>query len=173
MAPNLDFVQHSIEPVFDTSSVVLVLGTMPSPASRKIGFYYGHKQNRFWRVLAKLWQEPVPQSIAEKKRFALDHKVALWDVLASCDIAGASDASIVNPKPNDLSRIFSNAPIQSVCTTGSRATQLFQKFQAPLFPNITHIALPSTSSANARMSFEALVEAYQPLRKAVENLSVL
>lgn len=164
-------VVHTIEPVFDERSRALVLGTMPSPASRAIGFYYGHPQNRFWRVMAALWSEPFPETTEERTALALRHGVALWDVLASCEIAGASDASIADARPNDLSRILGAAPIEAVFTTGAKAAELYRKFDAGAFPHLPHIALPSTSSANARMRLADLVSAYAPLKELLANTS--
>ena len=155
---------HPLRPVYNASSRVLILGTMPSPASREAGFYYAHPQNRFWRVLAKLFDEPLPQTTAERTAFALEHHLALWDVLASCEIAGASDASITNPRPNDLSLVLDCAPIRCICTTGKKAAQLYDKFDARLYPDLRHIALPSTSSANAAQNLDDLVKAYEPLK---------
>lgn len=162
-------VEHTIEPVFDGESRVLVLGTMPSPASRAQGFYYGHRQNRFWPVLAALWDKPVPTTVEERRAFALAHRVALWDVLASCTIAGASDASIADPVPNNLSRVLDAAPIQAVVTTGATAARLYRRFDSPLLPDLPHIALPSTSAANARMRLPDLVAAYGPLKDLAEQ----
>ena len=160
-------VVHPIEPVFDSRSRVLVLGTMPSPASRAAGFYYGHPQNRFWKVLGALFGCPEPQGVPERTAFLLERRIALWDVLASCTIAGASDASIENPVPNDLSRVAGVAPIRAVFTTGSKASDLYRRFGAGMIPGATHVALPSTSAANARMNLDDLVLAYRPLFDAL------
>lgn len=160
---------HPLDPVFDGRSRVLVLGTMPSPKSREVGFYYGHPQNRFWRVLAGLWGEPTPLGSRERAAFCLRHQIALWDVLASCDIAGASDASIRNARPNDLARVLDAAPVRAVATTGAKAAELYQRYDAPLWPDLPHVALPSTSSANARMSLDDLMAAYAPLRALAED----
>lgn len=168
-AAESSLVVHPIEPVFDDRSRALVLGTMPSPASRAVGFYYGHPQNRFWPAVAALWGEPVPQGRDERTAFALAHRIALWDVIASCEIAGASDASIRNARPNDLARIVDAAPIAAVFTTGAKAAQLYRRFCAPAFPDLPHIALPSTSAANARMRLPDLVAAYAPLRQAADE----
>ena len=120
-------VQHEIPPVFDENSRVLVLGSFPSVQSRKAAFFYGHPQNRFWRVLSAVFGEPVPGDVPEKKALLLKHKVALWDVIASCDVMGSADASIKNVVPNDLSVILSTANITHVCTNGQRAHKLYQK----------------------------------------------
>lgn len=162
-------VAHPLEPLFDGRSRALVLGTMPSPKSREIGFYYGHPQNRFWRVIASLWNEPMPATNEERAALALSHRIALWDVISSCEIIGASDASIAHAQPNDLSRVIDAAPIEAVLTTGSKAAQLYKRFCAPDFPDLPHIALPSTSAANARMRLADLVTAFEPLKLLVDS----
>lgn len=135
---------------------------MPSPASREVGFYYGHPRNRFWPVLARLYDEPLPQTNDERAQLCLRHGIALWDVLASCTITGASDSSIRDAVPNDLSRVLDAAPIERAFTTGTRATSLYARYCEPAC-GITAIALPSTSPANARMSLDQLVDAYRVL----------
>lgn len=164
-------IEHTLEPVFDERSRVLVLGTMPSPKSREVGFYYGHPQNRFWRVMEALFELP-DHSLAEndmRRAFLLKQHIALWDVLASCTIEGAADASIVDAIPNDLTRILSSAPITHVFTTGGKATQLCQRMNGDMLSarNIALTGLPSTSAANARMRLDQLVEAYRPIVHAV------
>ncbi len=163
-------VVHEIEPVFDERSRVLVLGTMPSPVSRAEGFFYGHPQNRFWRVMEALFGLP-DHALADndaRRAFLLEHQIALWDVLASCTIEGASDASIHHARPNDLRRILDAAPIEAVFTTGTKATQLYHRLcekdcGMPATP------LPSTSPANARMRLPDLVQAYRPIRNVLES----
>ena len=166
---------HAIDPVFDERSRVLVLGTMPSPASRQVGFYYGHPQNRFWRVMERLFDRPDHslQDNGDRIAFLLGERIALWDVLASCSIEGASDASIADPVPNDLTRILGTAPIERVFTTGGTAAKLCRRFDGALLSErgIEHIALPSTSAANARMRLDDLVGAYAPIRSALERPS--
>ena len=130
-AQEREHIEHGIAPVFDGRSEVLVLGTMPSPASREAAFFYGHPQNRFWRVLAALFDEPVPVTNGERTDLLLRHHIALWDVLASCDIRGASDASIANARPNDLGRILSAAPIRRVFCTGATSARLYGKLCEP------------------------------------------
>ena len=152
-------VTHEIQPVFDSRSRVLLLGTMPSPASREQGFYYGHPQNRFWRVLAAIFNEPAPRTIDEKRDMLLRHHIALWDVLASCEIEGASDASIRDAQPNDLARIFDIADIRAVFTTGTKAGELYHKLVEPTL-GVPCTTLPSTSPANAKMKLDDLADAY-------------
>lgn len=151
---------HEIEPVYDKNSRVLLLGTMPSPKSRETGFFYGHPQNRFWKVLALLFDEPTPETIEEKRDLCLRHHIALWDVVSSCDIEGASDASIKNAKPNDLAQILNAAPIQAVFTTGTKAGQLYKKLCEPV-TSIPCTVLPSTSPANSRVSLSELCTTYK------------
>ena len=157
-------VVHPLEPLYDERSRVLVLGTMPSPASRERAFYYAHPQNRFWKVMARVLGEELPHTNGERARLLLDHGVALWDVLARCDIQGASDASIRNPVPNDLTRITDVAPIEQIFATGSTAARLYRKLIEPSLGRPV-VALPSTSPANARWSLDALVDAYAVIRE--------
>lgn len=158
----MEHIIHSIEPVFDAESRVLILGTMPSPKSREVQFYYGHPQNRFWRVLAAVLGEEVPQSVPEKKAMLLRHRIALWDVLAECEITGASDSSIRNPVANDLSVVLDHAPVQAVFTTGATAWKLYTRLQKP-HTGIEAVRLPSTSPANCAVKMEALTEAYKAI----------
>lgn len=168
---DLEHVEHDIDPVFDERSEVLVLGTMPSPASREAAFFYGHPRNRFWPVLAELFDEPVPENNAERTDFLLRHHIALWDVLASCDIHGASDASIANPRPNDLSRILGVAPVGHIFCTGSTSARLYHQLREDDC-GMAAVRLPSTSPANAAWSLPKLVEAYRPLADAVSAFEV-
>lgn len=155
----LERVVHSIPPTYDAHSRVLVLGSMPSPKSRETGYNYGHPQNRFWRVLAQLANEPVPATNELKRDFCLLHGIALWDVLAECEIEGASDASIRNAKPNDLTKITHAAPIEAIFCTGAKAHTLYRRLcQKDVGMPATR--LPSTSPANAACGMDRLVEAY-------------
>jgi len=151
---------HPIAPVYDAHSRVLLLGSFPSPKSRAQGFYYMHPQNRFWRVLAALFEAEIPQDIPAKKQFLLANHIALWDVLARCDIRGAADGSIENPVPNNLNQILQKAGIRAVFTTGQKAFFLYEKHCRPKTGRAA-ICLPSTSSANCRLPYEGLLEAYQ------------
>ena len=158
----MEHIIHTIEPVFNADSRVLILGTMPSPKSREVQFYYGHPQNRFWRVLAAVLGEPVPQTVPEKRELLLRRRIALWDVLAECEITGASDSSIRNPMANDLSVILDHAPIQAIFTTGATAWKLYTKLQQPQ-TGIRAVRLPSTSPANCAVKMEALIESYRAI----------
>ncbi|MCL2677473.1 MAG: DNA-deoxyinosine glycosylase [Clostridiales bacterium] len=153
-------VEHTIEPIWDGESRVLILGTMPSPKSREAGFFYGHPQNRFWRVLGLLFGEEIPAAVDGKRRFLLERKIALWDVLKSCEIKGAGDHSIKNPLANDIAPLLAQSKIATVFTTGAAAARLYQKHLLPQ-TGLPAIALPSTSPANAACSLEALAEKYR------------
>ena len=163
----MEKVVHTIAPVYDENSRVLILGSMPSPKSREVGFYYGHPQNRFWRVLAEILNEEVPDDTLAKKALVLRHHIALWDVLAECEIEGASDSSIKNPKINDMDIIFSRASIKAVFATGAKAAELYQKLRKRDWPDC--IKLPSTSAANAAYSKERLKERYRGVLDDVEE----
>lgn len=155
-------IQHPIEPVFDKESKILILGSFPSVKSREEGFFYGHPQNRFWKVLAEIWKEPVPVSIDEKKSFLLRNHIAVWDVIKSCDIEGSSDSSIKNVVANDIGVILSKANIKQIYVNGKKAQQLYQKYIYPMLQKEA-ICLPSTSPANAAWSLERLVQEWRKI----------
>ncbi len=156
---------HTIPPVYAANSRVLLLGTMPSPQSRRQGFYYGHPQNRFWPTLAQVFAAPPPavDDVAAKRRLILDNNLALWDVLASCEIDGAADGSISSPQPNDIAGLIAQTQIAHVFCTGLKAWQLYQKLCAPA-TGIDAVRLPSTSPANRRISDAELLEAYRQIK---------
>ena len=155
-------IQHPIEPVFDKESKILILGSFPSVKSREEGFFYGHPQNRFWKVLAEIWKEPVPVSIDEKKSFLLRNHIAVWDVIKSCDIEGSSDSSIKNVVANDIGVILLKADIKQIYVNGKKAQQLYQKYIYPMLQKEA-ICLPSTSPANAAWSLERLVQEWRKI----------
>lgn len=168
-----EHLQHTIDPVFDRRSRVLLLGSFPSPKSREVGFFYGHPQNRMWRVLAEVMNErAVPQTVEDRTAFLLSYRIAMWDVIASCAIKGASDASIRDVVPNDLSRILDVAPIQAIFCTGGKSHQLYRRYQEKLV-GIPAIKLPSTSGANASWGFDRLVAAYQVVAEVLAGDSAL
>lgn len=143
-------IAHPILPAIFHDSRILILGTMPSPKSREDGFYYAHPQNRFWPVLAGILGERLPVNKEEKLEMLKKHHIALWDVLKSCDICGASDSSIKNPVPNDISGIIKNSEICAVYTTGAAAYRYYCRY-CEKAAGIKAVPLPSTSPANARM----------------------
>lgn len=155
-------VTHEFGPVYDSASKILILGSLPSVKSREQQFYYGHPQNRFWKVLAQALKiNAFPDSIEQKRCLLLANKVALWDVIASCDIIGSADSTIKNVKENDMRVILDAADIRAIFTNGTKAHDLFQKYcRKCSTANIPEIKLPSTSPANAAWSLERLTQAW-------------
>lgn len=151
---------HEFPAVFDRHSRVLLLGSIPSPKSREVGFYYGHPQNRFWKVLAQVLGEAVPETIPQKKAMLKKHHVALWDVLESCTIVGASDTSIEDAVPNRIGELVKFSQVTRIFCTGATAYKLYQKFCAKDV-GIDAVKLPSTSPANCAVPFDKLVDAYK------------
>lgn len=159
-------VSHDFEPVFDENSKVLILGTFPSVKSRENRFYYGHPQNRFWKVIAGLTESEVPRTIEEKKKLLLEHGIAIWDVIESCDIIGSSDSSIKNVVPADIERVVANSKIQNIYANGGTAKKLYEKYSQKKTGREI-IGLPSTSPANAAYSLERLLECWQEVKKGL------
>ena len=164
--------EHSIGPFFDEKSNILILGSFPSVKSREENFYYANKQNRFWKVLAQVFKDQVPESESEKKDFLMAHRIALWDVIASCEILGSSDASIKNVTPSDISLILEKAPIEKLVLNGRKAAQLFYRNQGRNLPIrnykgqvIDIYELPSTSPANATFSLDKLLAHWSIISK--------
>lgn len=153
---------HPIPPVFNKDSRVLILGSFPSVKSREYGFFYGHPQNRFWKVAARVFNEEVPHTISEKKDFLIRNYIALWDVIGSCEITGSSDSSIKNLTVNDISLILKTADIQAVYLNGGKAYQLYKKYIFPVTGR-EGICLPSTSPANAAWNIDKLTEAWSEI----------
>ncbi len=151
---------HNIEPIWDCNSRILILGSFPSVKSREMAFFYGHPQNRFWKVIANIYEEELPKTIDEKKEMLLKHKIAIWDVIKSCDIIGSADNSIKNVVPNNLYIIFKNANIENIYVNGNQALNLYNKYLLPII-KIKATLLPSTSPANATYSFEKLCTIWQ------------
>lgn len=151
-----DVQTHPFPPLFDEQSRILILGSFPSVQSRQGQFFYHHPQNRFWRVMAALLDEPLPQTIPEKAQLLLGHRIALWDVIASCEITGSSDSSIRQVVPNDLSPIFQTAHIAAVFCNGGTSQKYYDAY-AKVQTGISAIKLPSTSPANAAWSLERLI----------------
>ncbi len=157
-------IQHEFAPVFDENSRVLILGTFPSVKSREMQFYYGHPQNRFWKVIAGLTGEPAPVTIEEKKALLLRNGIAIWDVIASCDIVGSSDSSIRNVVPARLSDVLDHSPVETIFANGGTAKKLYEKYQQKQCRRPI-IGLPSTSPANAAFSLERLLESWQVVKE--------
>ncbi|MEG0125712.1 MAG: DNA-deoxyinosine glycosylase [Clostridia bacterium] len=162
---------HPFAPVWDEQSEVLILGTFPSVQSRKNLFYYGHPQNRFWQVLASLYNAPVPDSIAQKQALLLTCRVALWDVLESCEIVGSSDASIRNATANNIAALLQKTHIRRIFCNGQKAAMLYRRY-CETACGLSAIALPSTSPANAAWSAEGLTAEWRRAFTAFDPLNI-
>ncbi len=152
--------KHNIPPLYDMGSTRLILGSFPSVKSRQTEFYYSHPQNRFWKVLAAIYSCPVPDTIERKKNLILSHNLALFDVIASCDISGSADSKITNVVPNDLSPILSGSKITKIYVNGKTAEKYYNKYLRAS-TDIECVTLPSTSPANAAYSLEKLIESWK------------
>lgn len=146
---------HPFEPFYDKDSEILILGSFPSVGSREAGFYYGHKSNRFWMVLACIFGEGVPVTITQKKDFLKSHRIALWDVIESCEVENSADSSIRNVKVNDVNSVLKDSNIKKIITNGNLASKLYNTHLVKL-TGIKAVNLPSTSAANASYSLERL-----------------
>lgn len=160
-------IQHPIPPLYNKDSKILILGSFPSVKSREQMFFYGHPQNRFWKVISAVFDCDEPTSIEEKKKFLLENGVALWDVIASCEIEGSSDSSIKNVVVNDISEILNEADIKQIFVNGKTAEKYFKKYMKPLI-NKDAVCLPSTSPANASWPLERLTESWIAIKNSGE-----
>ena len=162
---------HPFKPIFDKNSKILILGSFPSVLSRKFGFYYTNPQNRFWRVLARILNDDVPESIDEKIKFLLSHHIAIYDAAISCEIEGSSDAKMSKIVPVNLKPIFKTANITQVYANGGKAYEICKKYLESEIIKVTKnevIKLPSTSPANAKFSFEKLANEWSVIVRALE-----
>ena len=157
-------IRHEFAPVYDKNSRVLILGTFPSVKSREQNFYYGHPQNRFWKVIAGLTGEPVSETIENKKMVLLKHGIAVWDVIESCDITGSSDSSIRNVVPARLEQVLDRCEIREIYANGSTAKKLYERYQKAACGREI-VGLPSTSPANAAFRLERLLEQWSIMRQ--------
>jgi len=171
--PGYQHVEHTFEPVYDENSEILILGTFPSVKSRENNFYYGHPQNRFWKLIAGLTKEPVPEAIEEKKALLLKHHIAIWDVVQSCDIIGSSDSSIKNVVPADIAKILKESSVQRIYANGDKAYRLYKKYCEKETGKKAE-KLPSTSPANAIFTLDRLTESWgaEIFGRTEENESV-
>ena len=160
-------IEHPIPPLYGPRSERLILGSFPSVKSREAMFFYGHPQNRFWRVLAALCGEPTPRNVEEKTKLVLDHGFALWDVIRSCTITGSSDASIRDAVVNDLTEILAEAPVRAIFVNGKTAEKLYLKYTAPVTGRPA-VCLPSTSPANAAWNEERLIKSWRAVREVMQ-----
>lgn len=156
-------IEHPIPATYDKNSKILILGSFPSIKSREYGYFYGHPQNRFWKVVSAIFEENFPETKEAKKQFLLKHKIAAWDVIASCDIVGSADSSITNVKANDLSEILKNSKVEKIFVNGKKAAELYKKYIEPEI-KISAITLPSTSPANAAYKLERLIDEWKIIK---------
>lgn len=160
-------IQHPIPPVYDRDSRIIILGSFPSVKSREAMFFYGHPQNRYWKVLAAVFGEEVPMTVPDRKAFLLRNHIAAWDVIASCDIVGSSDSSIKNVTANDLTPILETADIKEIFVNGKTAEKMYKKYIEPVTDR-SCVCLPSTSPANAAWTLEKLVEAWSVVKLDID-----
>lgn len=154
---------HPIPPLYNNDSEILILGSFPSVKSREAMFFYGHPQNRFWKVISSVYDNDEPKTVDEKRRFLLNNHIALWDVISSCDIEGSADSSIKNVKANDLSPILNNANIRQIFVNGKTAERYYNLYIRPTLGRDA-ICLPSTSPANATWSVDKLIDAWKMIK---------
>ena len=155
---------HPFPPLYDKHSRILILGSFPSVKSREQRFFYGHPQNRFWQVTAAVFDCTIPQTIPEKREFLLSHGIALWDVIAACEIQGSADSTIRNVTVNDFGEIFQTASIEQIFVNGKTAERYYRKYAYPTW-NREAICLPSTSPANAAWTLPKLIDAWSVIAK--------
>lgn len=163
-AENNERISHTFAPIYNEKSRILILGSFPSVKSRENQFYYGHPQNRFWKVVAGVLGVKVPETIEEKKNMLLDHGIAVWDVIESCTIHGSSDSSIKDVVVNDFSEILEHSAVERIYVNGGKAYELYEKY-ARKKTGIPAIKLPSTSPANAAWKVERLMEAWKCIKE--------
>ena len=159
-----DRILHPIPPTWNGESDILILGSFPSVKSREMAYFYGHPQNRFWKVMSVLFEEDIPATAEGRRAFLLRHRIAAWDVIAACRITGSSDSSIRDAEVNDLRPILEGAPIRQIFTNGKTADRLYRQYILPV-TGIPAVCLPSTSPANAAWSLDRLAEAWAVIRQ--------
>ena len=156
---------HPIKPLYNKNSKTLILGSFPSVKSREENFFYGHKQNRFWKVISSVFNTPLPTTIEVKRNLILSNNLALWDVIKSCEIVGSADSTITNVTPNDLTVILNNSNVTRIFVNGKTAYKYYVKYIEKSI-NIKATVLPSTSPANSSASLEKLIESWQVIKNS-------
>ena len=157
-------IQHPIPPFYDVNSKILILGSFPSVKSREQMFFYGHPQNRFWKVIAAVFDQDVPITLTEKKDFLKRNNIAMWDVIGACEIEGSADSTIKDVVPNDLSLIFDTADIRAIFVNGRTAEKYYNRYTKDVTVRQAY-CLPSTSPANAAWSLEKLTDSWSVIRE--------
>ena len=161
-------ISHPFGPLFGPESRILILGSFPSVKSREQQFFYGHPQNRFWKVISAVFNQPVPLTVPDKKELILSHGLALWDSIASCVITGSSDASIREVRANDLRIILDSSPIEKIYCNGRKSHEMYNRYILPVLGREAS-CLPSTSPANAQWSLEKLTAAWAVIREDLDQ----
>ena len=156
-------IQHNISPIYNKNSKILILGSFPSVKSRDAQFFYHHPQNRFWVVLASILNQQTPKTIEDKTKFLLENRIAVWDVIKSCDIINSSDSSIKNVRVNDFNIIFNTAKIDTIFINGNKAFTLYEKYCKNIYDKKV-ILMPSTSPANAKYRLNDLIEKWSEIK---------
>lgn len=170
MKNQLEHITHTMSPIVDENCIILINGSILSPKSREYECYYGHPQNKFWKIICGLWNEEDPVTPELRHKFALQHHIALWNVINECDIVGASDATIKNVIPNDMNEILDVANIKEIFNLGRKANLLFEKYCLPnLGTPVPHYYLPSTSPANAAIKFDELSKKFRVIRDIIDS----
>ncbi len=157
---------HPIDPIYNKNSKILILGSFPSVMSREENFYYANPYNRFWKLISMIFNKDFPNSTEDKTAFLLDNKIALWDVISSCDINGSSDSSIKNVRPNDIEMIIISSDIKLIVLNGRTSEKYFNMFFKNAF-KIDTICLPSTSPANAKQSIDSLLAFWSIIKEYI------
>jgi hypoxanthine-DNA glycosylase len=160
----MSHVKQLLEPIYDENSKILILGTFPSVESRKAQFYYANPRNRFWTVIAQIFTCNKYDTVSEKKNMLIDKRIAIWDVIESCEITGSSDSSIRDVVPADLSILLDNANIEKIYANGDKAFKIYMKYTYPVTKREI-IKLPSTSPANAKFSLDKLVDYWECIKE--------
>ncbi len=162
MKSRMERVKIGFLPIYDENSEVLILGSFPSVKSREVSFYYGNKQNRFWKTVCSFFEEDIPESVEGKKAFLQRRKIALWDMVTECEIVGSSDSSIKNVKRADLKEIFNACRLKKILLNGALAYELFLEGYKDC--TVPYVKMPSTSPANPRFSQEKWWEELDAIR---------
>ncbi len=158
---------HEIQPIYNKESKILILGSFPSIKSRQMKFYYSHPKNQFWPILQEIFNEKIKNDPASRTEFVLKHNIALWDVIASCDILSSKDSSIKNIKVNDINKIVNNSRIKAIFTTGKKATELYEKYLYHI-TKIKSIYLPSTSPVYQSMKLDEKIKKYEIIKSYLQ-----
>lgn len=162
---------HNVDPIYDGSSKILILGSFPSVKSREARFFYSHPQNRFWKVMSNVFEYPLPTTIEDKKNLLHENHISLWDTIKSCDVIGSSDSTIKNVIPNDIPSIVAQTQIVRIYTNGNTAHKMYQKYIAHLL-DVPEMVLPSTSPANAKYTLNALIESWKVITDGIVITSI-